>query len=166
MHLLLRSELRTGNRRLITFSSFAQELKVLDEETGKPIYNVNVFTENISVIENGSGSSNGNGDGQINSGEVVDLIIPVSNYGNANAVQINGTLTSENSNVTVVNDTYLIILYGNPFGITVDICILIFVKVDFSTNYFFCFELVLKLSQLSLRLSTLPRPESVPLPSP
>ena len=42
------------------------------------IYNpgasVNVFTENISVIENGSGSSNGNGDGQINSGEIVDLI--------------------------------------------------------------------------------------------
>ena len=33
---------------LITFSSFAQELKVLDEETGKPIYNVNVFTEKTS----------------------------------------------------------------------------------------------------------------------
>ena len=31
---------------LITFSSFAQELKVLDKETGKPIFNVNVFTEN------------------------------------------------------------------------------------------------------------------------
>ena len=30
---------------LIPFLSFAQELKVLDEETGKPIYNVNVFTE-------------------------------------------------------------------------------------------------------------------------
>jgi len=78
------------------------------------IYNpgasVNVFTENISIIENGSGSSDGNGDGQINSGEVVDLIIPVSNYGNANAVQINGTLTSENSNVTVVNDAYF---YGD-----------------------------------------------------
>ena len=31
---------------LIRFSSFAQELKVLDNETGKPIFNVNVFTEN------------------------------------------------------------------------------------------------------------------------
>ena len=31
---------------LLTFSSFAQELKVLDKETGKPIFNVNVFTEN------------------------------------------------------------------------------------------------------------------------
>ena len=30
---------------LIPFLSFAQELKVLDQETGKPIYNVNVFTE-------------------------------------------------------------------------------------------------------------------------
>ena len=30
---------------LLPFSSFTQELKVLDEETGKPIYNVNVFTE-------------------------------------------------------------------------------------------------------------------------
>ncbi len=30
---------------LITFSSFAQEVKVLDKETGKPIYNVNVFNE-------------------------------------------------------------------------------------------------------------------------
>ena len=30
---------------MIPFLSFAQELKVLDQETGKPIYNVNVFTE-------------------------------------------------------------------------------------------------------------------------
>ena len=30
---------------LITFSSFAQEVKVLDKETGKPINNVNVFNE-------------------------------------------------------------------------------------------------------------------------
>ena len=50
------------------------------------IYNpgasVNVFSEEISFTENGLGSSDGNGDGQINSGEVVDLIIPVTNYGN------------------------------------------------------------------------------------
>ena len=74
------------------------------------IYNpgasVNVFSEEISFTENGSGSSEGNGDGQINSGEVVDLIIPVSNYGNANATQITGTLSSENANVTIVNDTF------------------------------------------------------------
>ena len=78
------------------------------------IYNpgasVNIFGDNISLIENGTGSSNGNGDGEINSGEVVDLIIPVSNYGNANASQISGTLSSENSNVTITNDTFF---YGD-----------------------------------------------------
>jgi len=42
---------------LITFSSFAQELKVLDKETGKPIFNVNVFTENPYF--NSSTNSNG-----------------------------------------------------------------------------------------------------------
>ena len=30
---------------LMTFSSFAQEVKVLDKETGRPINNVNVFNE-------------------------------------------------------------------------------------------------------------------------
>ncbi|MFY0631982.1 MAG: TonB-dependent receptor [Flavobacteriaceae bacterium] len=43
---------------LITFSSFAQEVKVLDKETGKPINNVNVFNENqtftFSTDENGT----------------------------------------------------------------------------------------------------------------
>lgn len=42
---------------LITFSSFAQELKVLDKETGKPIFNVNVFTE--TPYFNSSTNSNG-----------------------------------------------------------------------------------------------------------
>ena len=38
------------------------------------------------------------------------MIIPVSNYGNANASQISGTLSSENSNVTIINDTFF---YGD-----------------------------------------------------
>ncbi|MGB2429832.1 MAG: TonB-dependent receptor [Flavobacteriaceae bacterium] len=42
---------------MITFSSFAQELKVLDKETGKPIFNVNVFTE--TPYFNSSTNSNG-----------------------------------------------------------------------------------------------------------
>ena len=32
---------------LIPFSSFAQEVKVVDKETGKPINNVTVFTEKL-----------------------------------------------------------------------------------------------------------------------
>ena len=32
---------------LISFSSFAQDVKVVDKETGKPINNVTVFTEKV-----------------------------------------------------------------------------------------------------------------------
>lgn len=106
-----------GSIRLI-FSS-TEEGEVLVTVTKKnhypyqssfQIYNpgasVNVVPDNISIFENGTGSSSGNGDGKINSGEIVDVIIPVLNYGNANAVQINGTLSSENENVSIINDTH------------------------------------------------------------
>ena len=35
---------------LLSFLSTAQEIKVLDKETGKPIYNVSVYTEDHPLI--------------------------------------------------------------------------------------------------------------------
>ena len=67
---------------------------------------VNVYSDYITINDNGSGTSSGNGDGIINAGEVIDLVIAVSNYGSENATGIVGTITSENSNVTIINDNF------------------------------------------------------------
>ena len=66
---------------------------------------VNVYSDYITINDSGSGSSSGNGDGIINAGEVIDLAIAVSNYGSENAIGIVGSITSENSNVTIINDS-------------------------------------------------------------
>ena len=67
---------------------------------------VNVYSDYITVNDNGTGASTGNGDGIINAGEVVELAVAVSNYGSEAANDISGVLTSENSNVTIVNDSF------------------------------------------------------------
>ena len=66
---------------------------------------VNVYSDYITINDSGSGSSSGNGDGIINAGEVIELAIAVSNYGSENAIGIVGSITSENSNVTIINDS-------------------------------------------------------------
>jgi hypothetical protein len=67
---------------------------------------VNVYSDYITINDNGSGTSSGNGDGVINAGEVIDLVIAVSNYGSEGAIGIVGTLTSENSIVSIINDSF------------------------------------------------------------
>ena len=67
---------------------------------------VNVYSDYITINDNGSGTSIGNGDGVINAGEVIDLVIAVSNYGSEGTTGIVGTLTSENSNVSIINDSF------------------------------------------------------------
>ena len=67
---------------------------------------VNVYSDYITINDNGSGTSIGNGDGVINAGEVIDLVIAVSNYGSEGATGIVGTVTSENSNVSIINDSF------------------------------------------------------------
>jgi hypothetical protein len=67
---------------------------------------VNVYSDYITVNDNGSGGSSGNGDGILNAGEIVELAVAVSNYGSEAANDISGVLTSENSNVTIINDTF------------------------------------------------------------
>ena len=67
---------------------------------------VNVYSDYITINDNGSGASIGNGDGVINAGEVIDLVIAVSNYGSEGTTGIVGTLTSENSNVSIINDSF------------------------------------------------------------
>lgn len=62
---------------LITFQSFAQEVKVLDKETGKPINNVNVFNEKQTF----SFSTNENGTVDISSvGDTEELIFSHISY--------------------------------------------------------------------------------------
>ena len=67
---------------------------------------VNVYSDYITINDSGSGTSIGNGDGVINAGEVIELVIAVSNYGSEGAAGIAGTLTSENSNVSIINDSF------------------------------------------------------------
>jgi hypothetical protein len=67
---------------------------------------VNVYSDYITINDSGSGSSNGNGDGIINAGEIIELSIGVSNYGSENATAIIGMISSENSNVDIINNSF------------------------------------------------------------
>ena len=71
-----------------------------------PGVSVNVYNDYVTINDNGTGSSSGNGDGILNSGETIELAIGVSNYGSENATNITGTLSTENSNITIINDSF------------------------------------------------------------
>lgn len=49
---------------------------------------------------------NGNGNGRIEAGETVDIIIPSNNLGSSSCVNLTGTLTSTSSYVTITNNTF------------------------------------------------------------
>lgn len=77
------------------------------------IFNVPVVVEdvypsfsNLTIIDDGSGSSQGNGDGWANPSEVLDLEVELRNFGTSvTASGINATLTSSDPNVTVIQGT-------------------------------------------------------------
>ena len=74
-----------------------------------PETNVNILSSLVVVDDDGNEPSNGNGNGILNSSEVVELTIPIHNYGTSSVANVIGTLTAHSSNVNVIFET---ITYG------------------------------------------------------
>ncbi len=65
-----------------------------------------VAFSSVGIDDDNSGGTNGNGNGQLNPGETIDLPLYLRNYGNATtATNVRAHLTSNNSNVTVTQDS-------------------------------------------------------------
>ncbi len=58
-----------------------------------------------SIIDDGTGSSFGNADNEINAGETIELFIHLENLGQETATSVSATLTSEDPFVTVLQNT-------------------------------------------------------------
>lgn len=79
------------------FFSLAEELKVKVYESGENLVTEAMttltvqeqphptFAYNLVVVDDGSGTSSGNGDGLVQRGEAIDLVVMMKNIGNANA---------------------------------------------------------------------------------
>lgn len=72
--------------------------------------NVNLLANQVVIDDDGNAPSNGNGDGIINSNEIIELTIPVMNFGTSSVDGVTGTLTAHSNNITVNVGT---ITYGN-----------------------------------------------------
>lgn len=72
--------------------------------------NVNILAGQVIVDDDGNAPSNGNGDGIMNGSEIIELTIPIHNYGTSSVEELTGTLTAHSSNITVNVGT---ITYGN-----------------------------------------------------
>ena len=66
-----------------------------------PETNVNILSSLVVVDDDGNAPSNGNGDNILNSSEVVELTIPIHNYGTSTIANVIGTLIAHSSNVNV-----------------------------------------------------------------
>ena len=75
-----------------------------------PGVSVNVYSDIILIDDDDSGASSGNGDGNINSGETIELSVALSNYGSVDAANIIASLLSSNNNVDIISTT---LQYGN-----------------------------------------------------
>ena len=72
--------------------------------------NVNILAGQVVIDDDGNAPSNGNGDGILNGSEIIELTIPIHNYGTSSVDGLTGTLTAHSSNITVNMGT---ISYGN-----------------------------------------------------
>ncbi len=90
--------------------------------------NLAILIEDINIDDDNSGTSSGNNDGLINPGEEIELSIGLKNYGSQTANSISATISSNNSYITITDNTedYGTILSGNTvfssddFDISVD----------------------------------------------
>ena len=77
------------------------------------IYNpgiaVNLSETTISIDDDNSGYSSGNGNGIANGGETIELYVSAKNYGDDDASNISGVLVSGNANASILSNT---ISYG------------------------------------------------------
>ncbi|NQV19394.1 MAG: hypothetical protein HQ534_12735, partial [Armatimonadetes bacterium] len=73
---------------------------------------VNIF--NITIDDDNSGTSSGNGDGNINPGEDIELVVSLKNFGTNSVSNVIATLSSNDPDVTITDDTedYGLILPG------------------------------------------------------
>lgn len=84
----------------------------------EPDVNVNINLDDLAVIDDGTGLSNGNGDGLLNGGETIEIVTPITNLNSTQALGVYATLSSTNDNITVVTDSVyfgLIDTAGGPF---------------------------------------------------
>ncbi|MDP7072769.1 MAG: C25 family cysteine peptidase [Candidatus Marinimicrobia bacterium] len=70
-----------------------------------PTKNLTIDLDNVTVIDDGSGTSSGNGNGQLNGGEIIEISAQVSNIGAVSVSNVYAILSSSNSSVSVLNDS-------------------------------------------------------------
>ena len=75
-----------------------------------PGVSVHINPELIIVDDDDDGDSQGNNNGKANGGEIIELFVGITNYGNQDAENIIGTLISDNTNVIIQNNE---VAYGN-----------------------------------------------------
>ena len=63
---------------------------------------VNIF--GVIIDDDNSGTSSGNGDGNINPGEDIELVVILKNFGTNSVSNVTATLSSDDPNVTVTDD--------------------------------------------------------------
>ncbi len=63
---------------------------------------VNIF--NVTIDDDNAGSSSGNGDGNINPGEDIELVVRLKNFGTNSVASVSATLSSDDPNVTITDD--------------------------------------------------------------
>ncbi|RLC49658.1 MAG: hypothetical protein DRZ79_05595, partial [Candidatus Cloacimonadota bacterium] len=69
-----------------------------------------VNVESFEIDDDNSGTSNGNGDGNINPGENIELRVNLRNFGNIDATSVSATISSESNFISITDDTEN---YGN-----------------------------------------------------
>ena len=74
----------------------------LDSLPVGPTVNPHLYVANFRTDDDGEGASHGNGDNQANPGEILELPLKIANSGGRVAQNVQLTLTSLSSNVTVI----------------------------------------------------------------
>ena len=69
-----------------------------------PGVSVNLTSSDYIIIDDGSGQTIGNGDGQINPGETVSLLLSLTNFGTVAAENISAQIETDNINVSIISN--------------------------------------------------------------
>ncbi|MBT3849028.1 MAG: hypothetical protein HOF58_07415 [Candidatus Marinimicrobia bacterium] len=66
---------------------------------------VHIAENGITISDDNTGESSGNGDGIANGGEILELYIPAQNYGSQSSSEITGEISSSSGYVSIINST-------------------------------------------------------------
>ena len=75
-----------------------------------PSMNITIDLDDVSITDDGSGTSSGNGNGLLNGGETIEISAPISNIANAAVSGVYAILSASNSSVTIFTDS---VYYGS-----------------------------------------------------